>query len=427
MEKLFKMKKYAILFFAFIFFVANQSSAQKNKRNKMDVGAPLFAVSAPGYPTGNPDSTRLEVYVRVPYDAIQFVKKGDSFVSNYEVGITILDDKNNQLKQQIRTFEATTFEFNSTVSNREGDLSVQSFILSPNKYVCVVEVTDKDTRKTGTRKINIDLRKMGKNTSISDLLLLDPKIRANTHPYGLPIIPARTIEKDSILNVYYELKVPMGTKNYYVRLLSVEDKILFQDTLEIQGDNTLIKKILTQDISGISASRFKLEISLDSDIGRISSEIIVRNLWIGLTAFVNNIDEAINQLRYIAYSDEVKKLEKSKPDKKEENFMEFWSKRDPTPETQKNELMDEYYRRIQYTNEKFGTWQAGWKTAMGMIFILFGPPDDIEVNMYARDGRNYQRWTYFKINRSFTFVDYNGFGEYEFLDPYVSSLGTRVR
>ena len=98
-------------------------------------------------------------------------------------------------------------------------------------------------------------------------------------------------------------------------MITLEDKILSSDTLSIKGDNTLVKKILTHDISGISSSRFKLEISLDSEqenIGRITSDLIIRNLWIGMTAYVNNIDEAINQLRYIAYADEVKKLEKSK-------------------------------------------------------------------------------------------------------------------
>ena len=154
------MKKNPILFFVFIVLIISQSFAQDKKRNRKDTGAPLFSVSTPGYPTINPDSARLEVYIRVPYEAIQFVKNGDSFVANYEVGITILDDKNNQLKQQIRSFQATTYEFNSTVSNRQGDLSVQTFMLFPEKYICVIEVTDKDTRKTGTRKINIDLTHM---------------------------------------------------------------------------------------------------------------------------------------------------------------------------------------------------------------------------------------------------------------------------
>jgi len=221
-----------------------------------------------------------------------------------------------------------------------------------------------------------------------------------------------------------------GTESLFVSLLSVEDEVLEEDTIDVTDKGLFIKDILEQEFEATVASRFKLELSLDKETGKddeVMSEIVIQNLWLGMTAFVNNLDNAIEQLRFIAYSDEMKKLNNSKEDKKEENFRAFWVKRDPTPDTPKNELMDEFYRRIQYSNEKFGTWQEGWKTAMGMIFILFGPPDDIEVNMYGRDGRHYQRWTYFKISRSFTFVDYNGFGEYELMDPYVSPYGTRWR
>ena len=34
---------------------------------------------------------------------------------------------------------------------------------------------------------------------------------------------------------------------------------------------------------------------------------------------------------------------------------------DPTPKTEFNELMDEYYRRVSYANENFEGWKEGWK------------------------------------------------------------------
>lgn len=424
------MKRFLIILFVLISIVFSESYAQGRLRKTKELGAPQFSVSALGFPMTSPDSARLEVYVRVPYDAIQFVKQGNLFSAAYEVSVTILDDEGDQIKRQIKAFESTTSEFNSTVSSREGDLSAQTFKLTPAEYTCVVEVTDKDTRKTGRRKVKVDLQRMGEDAVISDLLFLDPNKKADIYPYGLPLIPAQTIENDSTVHFYYEARIPPGTDHLFVRLLSIDGSVLTEDTVYVEGNTTVIREIRKKQILGMTSSRFKLEISLDGDAenkDRIQSSAIIRNLWRGMTVFVNNIDEAIAQLRYIAYSDEIKKLGKSKTENKEDKFRAFWAKRDPTPETPKNELMDEYYRRIQYANEKFGTWQDGWKSAMGMIFILFGPPDDIEVNMYGRDGRHYQRWTYFKISRSFTFVDYNGFGEYEFLDPYVSSLGSRWR
>lgn len=424
------MKRSPLLLIIALFLVSDSLTAQMRGRRMKELGTPQFSVSAPGYPTASRDSARLEVYVRIPYDAVQFVKKGDLFVASYEVAITILDEKDNQVKRQITAFESTTDDFNTTVSPQEGDMGAQAFTLSPDEYTCIVEVTDQDTRKTGRRKIKVDLSPMGEAAAISDLLLLDPNEKADTHPLGLPLIPPRTVENDSSIYFYYEARLPDGTEDLFVRVLSADDNVLAEDTLDVRGKGTFVKETVKQPIVGTVSSRFKLEISLASDRkkkDRVHASTVVRNLWRGMTVFVDNIEEAVEQLRYIAYSDELKKLTKSKKDKKEENFRAFWAKRDPTPETPKNELMDEYYRRIQYANDKFGTWQDGWKTAMGMIFVLFGPPDDIEVNMYGRDGRHYQRWTYFKISRSFTFVDYNGFGEYEFLDPYVSPYGTRWR
>ena len=154
---------------------------------------------------------------------------------------------------------------------------------------------------------------------------------------------------------------------------------------------------------------------------------MIKSNFMGMTSYISDIDEAIEQMRYIAFTDELKKIFKNKNIKKEDKLLEFWKKRDPTPETKENELMNEYYRRVSFANSQFQTWQKGWKTSMGMIFILFGPPDNIEKNMSDINGREYQRWNYIRINRSFTFLDYNGFGEFELLDPYNSTYGTRWR
>jgi GWxTD domain-containing protein len=64
--------------------------------------------------------------------------------------------------------------------------------------------------------------------------------------------------------------------------------------------------------------------------------------------------------------------------------------RDPTPGTAENEMKEEHYRRIAYTNEHFSTAVGlpGWKTDRGRIYISFGPPDEIDSHP---SGGNYQR------------------------------------
>jgi len=66
-------------------------------------------------------------------------------------------------------------------------------------------------------------------------------------------------------------------------------------------------------------------------------------------------------------------------DEERENFIEaFWQRRDPTPDTAENEFKEEHYRRIAYANEHFPAGIPGWKSDRGRMYIVFGPPDEIE-------------------------------------------------
>jgi GWxTD domain-containing protein len=41
------------------------------------------------------------------------------------------------------------------------------------------------------------------------------------------------------------------------------------------------------------------------------------------------------------------------------------------------ELMRNYFRRVEWANNYFSSYKEGWKTDRGMIFILFGLPDEL--------------------------------------------------
>ena len=110
---------------------------------------------------------------------------------------------------------------------------------------------------------------------------------------------------------------------------------------------------------------------------------------------------------------------------KKEKFIKFWKQRDPSPATTENEIMNEYYKRIRYSNEHFSGFMDGWKTDMGMVFILFGPPNDIERHPFEIQSKPYEIWYYYEINRTFVFVDETGFGDYRLLTPYYEGIYDR--
>jgi len=82
---------------------------------------------------------------------------------------------------------------------------------------------------------------------------------------------------------------------------------------------------------------------------------------------------------YIITDEERAAFKQLSNDEERDNFIEaFWQRRDPTPDTVENEFKEEHYRRIAYANEHYAAGIPGWKTDRGRIYIVYGPPDEIE-------------------------------------------------
>ncbi|HYX67974.1 MAG TPA: GWxTD domain-containing protein, partial [Terriglobales bacterium] len=81
-------------------------------------------------------------------------------------------------------------------------------------------------------------------------------------------------------------------------------------------------------------------------------------------------------------------LKLSNEEEREQFIEQFWLRRDPTPDTEENEYKEEHYRRIAYANEHFASGIPGWRTDRGRMYIMYGPPDEIDAHP---SGGFYQR------------------------------------
>ena len=94
-------------------------------------------------------------------------------------------------------------------------------------------------------------------------------------------------------------------------------------------------------------------------------------------------------VRWIITDEERAAFKQLSNDEERDPFIEaFWQRRDPTPDTEENEFKEEHYRRIAYANEHFAAGIPGWKTDRGRIYIMYGPPDEIEAHP---SGGSYER------------------------------------
>jgi len=120
-----------------------------------------------------------------------------------------------------------------------------------------------------------------------------------------------------------------------------------------------------------------------------------------------------------------------------EQFREiFWHDRNADPESMVNPVRDEHYRRLAYADEHFASGISGRKTDRGRIYIIWGPPDEIDSHptggKYDRPAEQgggststypWELWRYRHLegigeNIEIEFVDTTGSGEYRLtLDP----------
>lgn len=118
---------------------------------------------------------------------------------------------------------------------------------------------------------------------------------------------------------------------------------------------------------------------------------------------------------------------KLQSDRERDIFIEaFWKQRDPTPGTPRNEFREEHYRRLNYANQFLGrgTGKPGWKTDQGRIYIILGPPNNIEKYEDLNGVYPTQVWFYYGDTRyglpaAFNIIFYKkgGGGEYVLYSP----------
>lgn len=140
------------------------------------------------------------------------------------------------------------------------------------------------------------------------------------------------------------------------------------------------------------------------------AQSVFRSLWIEMPTSLLNLEVAIDMLRFIVSKDEIKRIKSGSQAVREKKFREFWENKDPTPKTEYNELMAEYYRRIDYAYEHFTTINTvGFESDQGEIYIKYGPPNNIE-RKFPTGEPAVEIWTY--NNRQFVFRATSGFGDF---------------
>ena len=138
---------------------------------------------------------------------------------------------------------------------------------------------------------------------------------------------------------------------------------------------------------------------LSSEFATMSNENC-DNEFMAIMYFINEVQKKT----YESYSS---------VESKRKFLYDFWNTNSLTA-TSENRV--EHLKRVKYARKNFGSFSKdGVKSDRGRVYLLYGPPDDVERNASQMDSKPFEVWTYNSIEDGveFIFADLTGYGDYE--------------
>jgi len=376
--------------------------------------------------------TRLDVFIQVPYNAVQFVKTGQGFEASYSITVSVYDEeKKNLMTEKIWNEKIVAISFELTSSPENFNLGHRSFELTPGVYTIQTSLMDNDSKNQYDSENIYVVKSFDKKPSLSDIMLVAKKTIVDGNTKLIPNVSRNILTDRDNLSTFFEVYADT------TRSLVVEYMILDENEIEIKkiAKQIAVNSGTNQVFNGIDSLKlnlgnYYLKVTLRDSSGNdfdASLKSFVSR-WYGVPNSITDLDKAIDEMIYIANPEDVSyinaaedRLEKAK------RFVAYWNKYDSNPADQYNPVFNEYYNRVAMANANFTTYSLeGWRSDRGMVFIILGAPDNIERHPFEYYAKPYEIWQYYNLNRSFLFTDYTGFGDYR-LSPDTPLYGDLYR
>jgi len=382
---------------------------------------PTYFLEALSNKSTQEGKTRLDVYIQVPFSSLQFLKNDNGFTASYSVTITLYDEnKENILYDQnwVERLKAESFdEANSPYSSNYSQRSIE---VKPGKYLLYTSIEDLDVKKLSFSEAIITPRTFTDSLEISDALLIDQVVKDKEGDQLIPNVSRVITTQTKELPIYFEL---YSNKNQtYTIEYALKDKKL--NTLFSASEEKNVTAGTNKILYTFKDAKFILgEIYVCVTVKKDGKDIrsyakIINGRIYGLPLSISNLDDAIDQMTYIAGGSTLSFIKDSKDnEEKLKKFFDFWDTKKPFPQSEENPIMKEYFKRVDYSNRHFKGTPTGWKSDMGMVYIILGPPDTVERQPMPAESNPYEVWTYSRLNRQYIFYDVNGFGTYRLQNP----------
>ncbi len=377
-----------------------------------------------------PEKPRLDLYLEVPHSHLYFATDNqERLETEYVISISINDEDNTIIDRKELTRKVST---SREEISRYGasDRTMQSFDLDPGTYRVVITILDRAVGNRSQLREVIEIKPYKADpVSISDLLLirsikinddgrriinpmLSDRVLTLTEPfyifsevysngdienltlsYGLV---RKQYNNDFLIDNPFSYRVQRPYHRTGIRVEERDTVMVGDTTLTLQdGTNRLILP-MSDDI-GRGSYEVYLKPKDEKLAGRNSNPNVKTEFMIHSIDFphMTDIDQQIKSLNYIASSRDLDHIKEGETrEERRKRFNEYW-------QNVGGWKMSDYYERIRLANELFTTNVEGWKTPMGMVFIILGEPHMVDCRIGME---RTETWTYYLQGGGIEFV-----------------------
>lgn len=395
------------------------------------------------------NKTLVTAFVEVPYSLLQ--ASSDSALLKYGVLVTILDGAGTRLTDASWPGRA------SGALKQAGAAAVEilDFPVTGGTFRIAVEVTDSVSGQHFTG--STDVIAWNSTPKTSDLLL-SPSMRPLPVGDTTKPRPGELLRGNTMVTAATRLRLtPVRSRAFYlleayseagdsgamsVRVADSTGRVLVTSkpqAVKVAAGGSVLRGQI--DLTGLPEGTYSLtvKVALGSRTEELSDKLVMANFeetmdkererlamlretdegYFGLMN-ETQLEEAQAPLTYIATSEALAVWKTDLTLEAKKRFLtQFWSRRDPTPATPRNEAREAFYREIDAVNQLYKesgrASRPGWKTDRGRIRVRNGAPGEV-LDRRSSLGKAppYEVWRFTSgKERYYVFADRTGFGNYE--------------
>lgn len=385
---------------------------------------PKFAFSVINSPSEDGTKSEGSITASLRYDDLVFIKTDSGYLAHYQISLNIFSDEKLTHLSYSKIFEKHLLvkDYSQTNSTTLFDKTKDNITLSPRVYFIVVKLYDFNTGYSSERIIKHAFKDYSKERiAISDIKLFYLSDSSSTNKSTFYLQDNVAIVKNRYRTLYSEFAIVSRDTATPVTLTitatSNEAPTKLDTTVTFRQAVLVHVYKFGLNLSELAPGGYTLKISAmlrGSESTSETSFFIERGRIPTVPAELN---QAIGPLRYIATNAEIDSLMTGTFPDRQKKFLEFWIDRAHGDTTLGDAMRNEFYKRVDFVNERFRySITPGWETDRGRIYIIYGPPDQIDNNNQSFNSPPYQIWYYYSLKLRFVFLDEFRVGDYRLVE-----------